>query len=210
MRWYSGRCFKKAYFTKQQWKHFFAFTGLTTKSYMTWCGNCEGRRRDIFKKITSVLDLKLQRIAAAYEDLQAEMWDRGFQKELRNTGKLSNRAIWWREKNLCKSCESSVTASAASAVEINLAKFRTSTTMLLRTAQCERRKHVFLLHNISRWKHRHCISKNVIKGTLCYIISPLDVVVLLCMHTTTNGLPAGPPKMWCNHRCFVDVKRQSP
>lgn len=43
---------------------------------------------------------------------------------------------------------SSVTASAAGAVEINLAKFKTSTTMLLRAVQCERRKHVFLLHNI--------------------------------------------------------------
>lgn len=105
MRWYFGRYFKRHISQNSNASTFSHLPDLQQR--VTWHGVVilKGGDWDIFEKITSVLDLKLQRTAAAYEDLQAEMWDRGFQKELRNTGKLSNRAIWWREKKKKKTLQ---------------------------------------------------------------------------------------------------------
>lgn len=49
-----------------------------------------------------------------------------------NNGKLSNRGTEAEIRNLCKSGDSLITASAAVAIDTNLPKFRTSAAMLLR------------------------------------------------------------------------------
>lgn len=57
---------------------------------------------------------------------------------LENNGKLSKRGTEEEIRNLCKSGDSLITASAAVAIDINLPKFRTSAAMLLRVTSEEK------------------------------------------------------------------------
>lgn len=146
-----GQFQKKAYFAKQQWKHFLHLQ-------VTWHGVVcmDGEETEVFLSIVKVyflnhLDIKLE--TAEKCGYKTKHPDQNVAQGLPEAvADITSRGIEWRRK-LCRSGDSPTTAGAAVTVEMNLPTFQTSIINIWEWLK--RTEHVFTFSHITLWKHSH-------------------------------------------------------